>query len=319
MTTPYLDQFINQPELVHVNTLTGTFISSDAVADIRVDKLSDAVYASHNRDVSFQYGINTNFLRDLKKMSLRAPQLVTSGRDLIQSSTLHTHALHTGPYPIPTKTLITVVPPMTNTSGAILYSLSEDSKIHIPEIHDYIFFKREINEVIRTFIQIKNTLEDVPAREAKVRENIAVAITRENLSGNSIWQRLIRAVEINFTGVYEDDKKTTLIILKLLESYWMPFIESNPMFTGILDESLLKSIVTTVQEVNQQPFSDMTDATDMETINKEAKLSHDLYKKISRLSSQLREYNPLIVGKIEGGEEHLIPPGQEMIISLAMP
>ena len=321
MTSSYIDAFRISPEKTVLQSFYGTFINPDAISNIRTDQILDAIATAHNRDVTFKHGININFIRELKNFTMRSPKLIGANGSLTMSSNFKLPVVNSGAYPIPTGILFTVIPPLTEGSGSVIYSLNEGASIYVPEVMDYNFFHKEFNQLLSTCFRITNALSNVPGEDKQIlRNNITMAHLKEDLSSNSIWARLVRSMQMNLTGTYDDtDERTYLEIYNLIEEFWLPIITDSIAFSRAENQEVMIGLQRAVQEFNDIKFENMNNATTLAEINQAAVKTRDLHERMEKLSRQVERYEPNLIGKVEEAESHLVYPGQEMIVMLAGP
>lgn len=321
METKFFDTFAREASTTDVPSLVGTFIESSVIAEVGTDRLLDAAAICHQRDVSWQYGVNINYIDSLFRLAARAPQLIISEEEILQSSIRPLPISQTGPYPIELRKHFTVAPPLTQGSGCkhlIDSGERAGAIVYLPEIMEYNTFKREINELIHTIFQVKNTLEMMVGEDLEEkRKEVMVLTATENLSKNTLWRRIYSSVQDNLTGLYNSEEDTVIEIFKIINNYWLPLLESTPTTAELVNDPLYASIINITAKITELGFDKITTTTTSESILERIKLETKLQEQLTRISSQLREFHPIIVGRLEQSTSNSVGPGQEVVISLA--
>lgn len=315
----YLARLNAVPTTTSINTFVGTFIPTGSLSQIRLAQLEDSVALHNAREASFVNGVNVNFVKTLKEMTERAPQLVTCTAGLIQSADAAVPVIQTGPLPIEASKTITVIPPMTNQSGTFVYTVGQtEGPVFVPETVEIFEFTKTYNEFITNIFLIEDLITKMSDGEDDAVKDILDVVGALKLNNNWIWNRLMAAVQSNMPGMFNDSEAAKEVV-DMVERYWLPFITSDVNMQQ--DVELIQSIAATSEAVSKIDFKTLAGKYKNSNPDKATLLKHtttmmELVDKIKRLSDQLKTFQPYPIGTVVEAPSNLVYTGQEFVVAL---
>ncbi|AFU90024.1 hypothetical protein AbHV_ORF14 [Abalone herpesvirus Victoria/AUS/2009] len=318
--TSYLNRLNASPNKEHIDNFAGTFVPTGAVQNIRVSSLTDAVAIANTTNTSFISGINVNFMNTLVNLHHRAPQLVTATEGLIQTARDGVPVVQTGPNPIEAGKTITVIPPITDQSGTYVYTVgATEGLVYVPETVEIVHFAEEFNQFLSSFFLFQELAEKIQNEDAF--EDLIKIIGDIKLNNNSIWMRLMAAVQTNLPGMI-DDAAAAREVMRVVEIYWLPVIDENHLYDT--DTSVIDSIKNLAEKFANIKFGDIKQSyvngaareVSFQALLQAVNFADQLANKIKRIGDQLKKFTPYPVGTIIKSPGTKIYRKQEMIIAL---
>lgn len=284
----------------------------------------------------FEDGINIRFFEQLLQLHANKPYLFRGGalRKGWLENTDNVRVLHTGTMPIPVRSTVSVIPPIsTYKVKRIMYGFA--SIIPYETVAREVF-EKDINE----FLIFQNVIAAVTGTNRLKGGAISALINHllpNYLSeSNMIWSRLQGAVKTNTTQITQDEINCR--VQDIIQRNWWPammpqlykqqghLVRSMTNYTTPLESGiklLLKvsnaKLTSTIQNVKELGDSLVTGTNYKDKITSHSEGLDDIHAilvTIEALKQHFLSFKPATRGTIACAQTHNVQPGDFMEIAL---